>query len=289
MKPRSLIDAVFQQEDLNFLLTNRIPRRLLTRFMGWFSRIENPLVRDVSIATWQLFGGDLHLQEAKKATFSSLHDCFIRELKEGARAIDPDPRVLVSPCDGIVVASGSVRGTDLLQAKGLTYTLEELLGGAHAVERYRNGHYVTLRLASSMYHRFHAPSDCEITETTYIPGDAWNVNPIALNRVPRVYCKNERAVIHMRLQAGGEPIALVAVGAILVGSFHLNFLDSQPGSTYSRPTRIPCRASFSKGGELGYFHHGSTVIVVATERPERSELVRTGRVMRMGQPLLRYA
>ena len=88
--PRRSIARILQQEDLNFLLTNRIPRRLLTRFMGWFSKIEQPLVRDLSIGVWRLFA-DLDLSEAKKTQFSSLHDCFIRELKDGARPIDADP------------------------------------------------------------------------------------------------------------------------------------------------------------------------------------------------------
>ena len=90
MTVRSAILNILQQEDLNFLLTNRIPRRLATRFMGWFSRIEQPLVRDLSIGVWRFFSG-LDLREAKKTQFRSMHDCFIRELKDGARPIDVDP------------------------------------------------------------------------------------------------------------------------------------------------------------------------------------------------------
>ncbi len=103
MTVRGLISALTQQEDLNFLLTNRIPRAALTRFMGWFSKIENPLVRDASIACWRLFS-DLDLTEAKKTEFKSLHDCFTRELKPGLRPLDPDPSIVVSPCDAIIGA-----------------------------------------------------------------------------------------------------------------------------------------------------------------------------------------
>src|SRR6476661_6337510 len=101
MTVKALIASFTQQEDLNFLLTNRIPRAALTRFMGWFSKIENPLVRDFSIALWKLFS-DLDLSEARKDHFNSLHDCFTRELKDGARPVDPRPGVLTSPCDGII-------------------------------------------------------------------------------------------------------------------------------------------------------------------------------------------
>ena len=203
MTVRSLIARVFQQEGLNFLLTNRIPRRLATRFMGWFSKIEQPLVRDISIGIWRLFC-DLDLSEAKKTQFKSLHDCFIRELKDGARPIDPDPDTLVSPCDAIVGACGTIAGTDLLQVKGSWYPLEELLRDRELAEFYRDGCYVTLRLTAAMYHRFHAPHDCRVEQVTHIWGDAWNVNPIALERVEKLFCKNER-VAHPRAPAGDRP------------------------------------------------------------------------------------
>src|SRR4029077_12559908 len=111
---------LFLQEDINFLLTNRIPRRLATRFMGWFSKIENPAVCAASIALWRLFA-DLDLSDARKTSFNSLHDCFTRELKDGARPVDADPHTVVSPCDAIVGAHGRVAGTELLQIKGFPY------------------------------------------------------------------------------------------------------------------------------------------------------------------------
>src|SRR6202049_5101867 len=120
MTIRAVIDRLSEHERLNFVLTNRIPRRLLTQFMGWFSRIEQPLVRDLSIGVWRFFSG-LDLSEARKSQFRSMHDCFIRELKPGARPIDPDAAVLVSPCDAIVGASGTVAGTALSQIKGFPY------------------------------------------------------------------------------------------------------------------------------------------------------------------------
>src|SRR5262245_29696174 len=127
MDIRAALDRVLQQESLNFTLTNRLPRRLLTRLAGWFCRIEQPLVRDLSIRVWTFFAGDLRLHEAKKPAFSSLHDCFIRELKPGARSIDATPGTLVSPCDGIVGASGRIEDGELLQIKGSRYPLDALV------------------------------------------------------------------------------------------------------------------------------------------------------------------
>ncbi len=285
MTIRKLISRLVLQEDLNFLLTNRIPRQLLTRFMGWFSQIEQPLVRDASIAVWKLFA-DLDLSDARKTEFRSLHDCFTRQLKDEARPVNTDPEVLCSPSDGIVGACGSIDGVELIQAKGFPYTLLDLLGDPELVERYRDGSYVTLRLTSSMYHRFHAPADCSVSEVNYISGDTWNVNPIALKRVEKLFCKNERALIKTTLTASGQPILLVPVAAILVASIRLHFMDVLLHIRYRGPNRIPCQASFKKGEEMGYFQHGSTIIVFAPKGFTLSAGVSEGMTIRMGQALL---
>ena len=140
MTVRSQILRLFENEDLNFLLTNRIPRRLATQFVGWLSQVEQPLVRDVSIGLWRLFS-DVDLKDAKKTRFASMHDCFTRELKDGARPIDLRQDILASPCDAIVGACGNIAGTSLYQAKGFPYTLQDLLCDPDLVERYRNGRY----------------------------------------------------------------------------------------------------------------------------------------------------
>ena len=285
---RSLIDRIFQQEDINFFLTNRVARRQLTRFMGWFSDLKNPFVRDLSIGVWKLFAGDLDLHEARKERFSSLHDCFIRELKPGARPIDSSPGVVVSPCDANVGACGRVQGTTLIQAKGYDYTLDELLIDPMLVEQCRGGTYVTLRLTSSMYHRFHAPEAGEVSEIHYVPGDTWNVNPVALKRVPRLFCQNERAIVPVRLSHSAESVTLVAVGAILVASIRLHFLDVALNQRYSGPHRLTCQATFRRGDEMGYFQHGSTIVVLATPGLVLAPTVREGERIRMGQPLMTY-
>lgn len=286
MTVQSLIAQVALQEDFNFLVTNRIPRRLATQFMGWFSKLEHPLVRDLSIAVWRLFA-DPDLAEAAKPKFSSLHDCFIRELKSGARPIDPDPAVLVSPCDGIVGGSGRVDGDVLIQAKGLTYTLADLLVDPALVDRYRDGHYVTLRLSSSMYHRFHAPHDCTVERVTYISGDTWNTNPITIKRVERLFCKNERAVLRTRLAAGDHVITLVPVASILVASIRLHFLNVLLHLKHKGPNVIECDARFRRGEELGWFELGSTIVVFAPKGFTLCDGVVDGQTIEMGQPLLR--
>jgi phosphatidylserine decarboxylase len=286
MTVRTQILRIFDQEDINFLLTNRIPRRLATQFIGWFSQIEQPFIRDASIALWRLFS-DLDLTEAKNSEFKSLHGCFIRELKDGARPIDGTADILVSPCDAIVGAHGAIAGTELFQAKGFPYTLQDLLPDPALVEAHRNGRYVTLRLKSSMYHRFHAPHDGRTEKVIYVSGDTWNVNPIALQRIERLFCKNERAVLQTTLTPSGHTVTLVAVAAILVASIRLHCIDGLLNHGYHGRNIIACDVPFHKGDELGWFQHGSTIIVFAPDGFEFCDNVRDGAAIQMGQPLMR--
>ncbi len=285
MTVKSLISSLTEQEDLNFLLTNRIPRAALTRFMGWFSKIENPFVRDGSIALWKLFS-DLDLSEARKDHFKSLHDCFTRELKPGLRPFDPDPAVVASPSDGIVGAHGRIADTELFQVKGAPYSLLDLVGDSALVDQHRNGSFVTLRLTSSMYHRFHAPDDMTLEHVSLIHGDVWNVNPIALKRVERLFCKNERAVIRTHL-ASGEPFTIVPVAAILVASIRLHALGRVLNAQTERPLSYVCNNEVKKGDELGWFEHGSTIILLAPGDFTVAPGIAEGRRVRAGQPLWR--
>lgn len=281
----SIIRQLTQQEDINFLLTNRIPRRYATLFMGWFSKIEFPPIKNITLWTWKLFTNELNLTEAKKQNFKSLHDCFIRELKPDARIINNDDNVIISPCDAIVGAHGKIKDDQLFQAKGSPYSLKDLLMDEKLVKKYRNGLYVTLRLKSTMYHRFHSPYNGKISEINYISGDTWNVNPIALKRIEKLYCKNERAVVDVELEKLNTSITLVPVAAILVASMRFHFLPDNLDLKYKGSNTIRCDISVNKGDELGYFQHGSTIIVFATNKLKLSEDITEGLQIKMGESL----
>lgn len=291
MSLRAHIQKLLAQEDLNFLLTNRLPRNTLTQVMGWFSKIEQPWVRDASIAIWQYFA-NLDLSEAKKSHFTSMHDCFTRELKPGTRPLDTAPDVMTSPVDAIVGAQGRIAGTQVFQAKGFPYTLEDLIGPDESTEDWRDGTFVTLRLTSSMYHRFHAPYACQVDLVRYFSGDTWNVNPIALKRVEKLFCKNERAFIRTTFAGAGpccgQKVALVPVAAILVASIRLHFLDVLLHLKYAGPKTMPCAAHFDKGQEMGWFQHGSTVIVLAPKGFALTDGLQEGDHLKMGQALMRW-
>jgi len=293
--PTSWIQRLTGLEALNFLVTNRIPRNFSTRVMGRFSRIENPLIAKASIGLWKAFVDDLRLDEAQKSEFKSMHECFIRELKPAARPIAQDNRLVVSPCDAVVGAFGKLNDTELFQIKGFPYSLEELL--AHSldsklpidIDKYRNGRFVTLRIKSSMYHRFHAPTDCGVKRIHYISGDTWNVNPVALKRVEKLFCKNERAVVELELPPEQGAIALIPVAAILVASMRFHALTETLDLNYSGSNTLRCDAHYEKGEQMGYFQHGSTIVMLCSEEYRFDPSIEEGKTIRVGEPLLTRA
>lgn len=273
------------QEDLNFLLTNRLPRRWATQFVGRIARSENPLIARPALAAWRFFA-NVDFADTQQTRFRSLGEGFTRALRPGARPFPADPSLIASPCDAIVGAHGRVADGVAWQMKGYPYRLDELLPDPRQAERFANGWFVTLRLTAGMYHRFHAPADLTVEGVTYQSGDCWNVNPIALKRVERLFCRNERAVIETRL-ANGTPMLLVPVAAILVASIRLTFLDTpallRNGGAGRRALQVPV----AKGAEIGWFEHGSTILVfLPANAPPLADLTE-GQPIRAGMPLAR--
>ncbi len=294
MKIKKIFEKIANSEDLNFLLTNRIPRLTLTHLMGWFSKIEHPWVSGAGIYVWKLFA-DLDLSEAKEQTFKSLHACFIRELKPGARTVDTRPDVITSPCDGIIGEFGNIQEGQLFQAKGFPYTLSDLLGDEPSANLWRDGTYMTIRITSSMYHRFHAPFSGEVKRLKYFSGDTWNVNPIALKRVEKLFCKNERALLEYEINT--EPsisghskqqftIGIIPVAAVLVASIKLHGIDPVLSTRYKGPSQMQCQLPFTKGQEMGWFQHGSTILMFAPKGFTFEENLYVGQHIKMGQALM---
>lgn len=278
---RGPIMRFFLNEDINFLVTNRLPRRFATKLVGRIARIEHPLIAKPSLGLWKFFAG-VDLSDARTTRFKSLRDGFVRPLRDGARAFDSDPDTIASPCDALVGAHGRIEDDRLYQVKGFPYRLGDLIPDPDLVARFRDGSFVTLRLTAGMYHRFHAPADIAVEGVTYISGDCWNVNPIALKRVERLFCRNERAVIEARTLVAGQPLLIVPVAAILVASIRLHCLDTERTLRDHGPGRTPCTARIGKGEEMGWFEHGSTIILFLPKGMTLAETLVEGEAIRAG-------
>lgn len=270
-------------EHVNFIVTNRIPRRLVTLLMGKISRLEHPLLAKCLIKLWQWFDSDLRLDESPVSQFRSLNDCFIRPIKPQLRPINLGANKVVSPCDGVVVSSGCVADGQLFQAKGMPYQISDLIPNAGLAGKCIGGQYVTLRLKPGYYHRFHAPIAGLIDRVDYIHGDAWNVNPVATKVVQQLYCRNERAA----LEISGSDVScvLVPIAAILVASLRIYGIDQTLDLTLGANRTFPLDKSVEQGQELGYFQHGSTIILFVEKGFRMHGQWKVGQRINMGQAL----
>jgi phosphatidylserine decarboxylase len=244
-----------------------LPQHALSRLVHIATRSEKPWLRDRLLAGF-LDRFDVDLDEAERedpADYRSFNDFFTRSLKPGARPLADAP--IVSPVDGRVSQQGEINETRLFQAKGRRFDLKGLLGDKEAAEPFHNGHFCTLYLAPHNYHRIHMPLDGKLTGLRHIPGRLFSVNPATTRVIPRLFARNERVVAHFDTQYG--PMALVMVGAMLVGSIETVWSGEITPPTRLRERELPLPAAsqraLKQGDEVGRFNMGSTVILVLPE------------------------
>lgn len=220
--------------------------------------------------------------------YQSIQEFFCRALQPGARPIDADPASLVSPVDATVAQAGPIHDGTLLQAKGLTYTVADLLVDPQQARRYEGGWYATLYLSPRDYHRIHSPADGVVRNSTYVPGSLWPVNREAAGHLRRLFVRNERLITYLDTAQFGR-LAIVKVGACMVGGIRATY-DPALRATHRRgPAEhrsYPHPHALTKGGELGRFEFGSTVILLAEPgRWKLSESLRPDATVRVGAPL----
>ena len=260
-----------------------MPRRAVSRLMGGLGRLPlpSPLLGPVLRAYARAYGANLDEMERPLASYRSFLDFFTRRLRAGARPGPQDPAAIAAPADGKVHAAGKVEAGTLLQAKGITYTLGELVGGRCPVAR---GTSFTTYLAPGDYHRFHWPFDATLEEVRHIPGDLWPVHPGAVASVPGLFARNERAVLLGRTASGGS-FVVAAVGALNVGSIRLAQVTIRTNQGTPATMRVVARPHtvVRRGEEMGYFEFGSALVMVLDEAAGRFDALPTGTPLRVGQ------
>jgi len=265
-----------------------LPRYWLTSLVHWLARVRAPAVKDFLIRRFiHLYDVDTtDVKLAIPGDFATFNDFFVRELEDDARPIDAGPGAIVSPVDGTVSNAGSLRGCNIVQAKGIDYTLDDLLATDLSDARtYADGAFATIYLAPYNYHRIHAPFAGELVAMRYVPGDLFSVSAATVSRVSGLFRRNERLVLHFSTQHG--PAVLIFVGALNVGSI------STPWSGEIRPRKQgvvetidlnSASRSVKKGSLLGWFNMGSTVIVLLPPQVcEWRPTLSSGETVRMGQ------
>lgn len=236
-----------------------LPKRLLSRFVGVFALVRWPLLKNILIRLFiRSYAVDMSISKRKTPEeFETFADFFSRELIPGLRPISSDSTTIASPVDGLVSQSGIIQRGKLLQAKGHTYSVAELIG--QDCSDLEGGSFLTLYLDPSMYHRIHAPINAILSKTIEIPGKLFSVNGQSVHGIPNLFCRNERLVCNLQTDAGA--VRLVMVGALIVASITTSWPG--PSSPYRRRVeRSPRGVQFNRAEEMARFTLGSTAIVL---------------------------
>jgi phosphatidylserine decarboxylase len=250
---------------LSILLQHLLPHRFLSRIVYWATRWTWRPWKNWLIATIvRKYAVDMsQAQQSDPFAFPTFNAFFTRALKPGARSAPADPLAIASPADGRISQLGAIRAGRILQAKGQDFTAAELLGDEAAAAPYTNGLFVTVYLSPRDYHRVHAPLAGTLTETLHIPGRIFSVAPFAVERVPRLFARNERLVCHFESDHG--PWCLVLVGAMLVSGVETVWSGVEIPPYASAIVRKDWRGRgirLNRFDELGRFNMGSTAILL---------------------------
>lgn len=274
-------------------LIRLLPRSALSAAVGRLAAVRIPT--SLRRPLWRFFawavGADLGEIRDPLESFVCLQDFFTRSLREGIRPLSTDPAALVSPCDGTWGESGLVASDRLVQIKGRTYSLSELLDDPEEASHFEGGEFATFYLAPRDYHRFHAPFSLRIQRVTHIPGQLWPVNRIGLEGVPDLFARNERVCAYMQLDGLNEGqstnLVMVAVGATLVGRIRLAFDDwvSRRRGARRAVRRYAGGVFRHRGEEWGRFEFGSSIVMIVAPGCASLEHRAPGSTVRLGQSI----
>ena len=279
------------KKTLFILFQQIVPQHLLSRLVGRIAECTNPKVKNWVIKKF-INHFNVDMSEAERSDprdYVNFNDFFTRALKPGARTIAEGENTLVSPADGAISEIGKLEFGRILQAKGRGYGVKTLLGGSEQrAKPFINGSFATIYLSPRDYHRVHMPVGAALKEAIYVPGELYSVNQTTAENVDNLFGRNERLVCIFETEQG--PMAMVLVGAMIVAGIETVWggqvapMKREPIKVFNTQAEIPLL--LEKGGEMGRFKLGSTVILLFPEGDiEWSEHLKQGTPVRMGEAI----
>lgn len=230
------------------LLEIFIKKKAFSKLYGWYcdtktskSKIKS-FIKDLNI--------DMSIVEKNENEFNSFNEFFIRKLKPSARPFSNENNILISPAEGRIFAYENIDLNNIMQIKGINYSLNELIKNKNIASKYIGGTCIIFRLCPTDYHRFHFLDNGVCEKSNKIKGAYYSVNPIALKKIPKLFCENKRewSIFHSE---NFKDVLYVEVGATCVGSII---------QTYTPNSKV------KKGDEKGYFKFGGSTVVLFLQK-----------------------
>lgn len=239
------------------------PRFWISYLVGWFADRSAGFLTAISIFLFiKYYNVNMNEIETKEIrNYSTFNHFFIRKLKGTSRPINTGVNTLISPVDGTISELGNITENSLLQAKGITYTIQELLGGDTKIsDLFFNGKFVTIYLSPANYHRVHMSCNGILKKLTYIKGNLISVNYSNTKKIPNLFIQNERIICYFDTVFG--PFIQILVGAIFVGSIKTIWSEKISKNTLSEyfPQKKE-EVIVKKGKEIGYFKVGASTVI----------------------------
>ena len=266
-----------------------LPHHALSRAVLWATRRRSSLVTPVVRRFARAYDVDMSdAVEPELGAYETFNAFFTRALRPDARPVPADPEAIASPADGRISGIGRVRDARVLQAKGVDYSLLELLGGdGEATERLADGGFATVYLSPRDYHRLHMPRTGTLLRQTHVPGRLWSVGPHAVRALDGLFARNERVIAQFDTERGR--MALVLVGAINVAAIETVWAGLVTPPQRRTVTRVDYtgdeRVTIERGAEMGRFNMGSTVIALFEHGCDWSDALEAESPVRVGESL----
>lgn len=248
--------------DLQYILPHHFISNLLYHLSrSNISVLKNLLIKQII----SLYHVDMNeAQEPDPTHYVNFNAFFTRSLRAEARPQDAAADAILAPVDGTLYQIGTIRNNRLLQAKGREYSLLELLGGdAEWEAQFVDGNFITISMSLGDAHRVYMPLDGELIRMSYVPGRLFEINPVTLRLIPKLFLRNERVICLFKTTAGA--MAVILIGTLFTGGIETTWsgivtpISKQIARwNYSTPTPI----RLDKGNQLGHFNMGSTVILL---------------------------
>jgi len=253
-------------KDIYLLFLTLLPKNLISKLFGYFSTLKLPRFMMITILKAFAKAYKINLDEAELEIkeYASLNQFFTRALRAEARIIDSAENAVVSPTDSKITSFGNINESTIIQAKGIDYSVKELLGSEKHYKSFTNGKYITFYLSPQDYHRIHSPFFGQILGYYYEPGKLFPVNDLAVLNIRGLFPKNERLITFLQTEYG--KIAVIKVGASNVGKIRVTYDNKIVTNNWIRFSKEheykDVSIMIDKGSELGRFEMGSTVILV---------------------------
>lgn len=273
---------------LTIFLFKIMPKSLFSRLFGYMTRIPLPTSCMNALTTWycKKFNIDMADYEIPQNGFKNFDMFFTRQLTKGARKIDSSKGSVISPVDARVDQFGKIKKDSIIQAKGISYSLNELLPSESA-KLFENGTFMVLYLSPADYHRIHAPASGKIFGYFNIPGKLYTVQEFMVQGLPKLFSINERLISYIKTPKGN--IAVCKIGAMNVGRITLSYANavtnklirSKKEVLFDKNNEIKVKA----GDEIGIFHLGSTIVLLFEKDMVVLDAVKKGTKVKLGQKI----